>query len=162
MKINNIILCENIFLIIITHINNKTTTINYLHNDTIAITYKSLLYLKQFYRNTITNLRFYLFVIFFLQMHCAYFTLRSVGRHELKFYYIQKKLEFTTPSTILGQGLLVPPPSIRPCPLYFSTYFKSIEKVCQVYNLRNNHIRIPIHFAEKFFFRSSSCFRVRQ
>ena len=40
MKINNV-MCKNILFIIITHI-NKTTTINYLHNDQNFITRKKL------------------------------------------------------------------------------------------------------------------------
>ena len=56
MKVNSI--CRNLFLIIIiTHI-NKTTTINYLQLIFVLLQTSSLLYLKQFYRNLITNLKF--------------------------------------------------------------------------------------------------------
>ena len=57
-------ICKNV-LIIITYI-KKTTTIDYLHND--KMTYKKL---QVYYRNTITNLKFYLFIIFFWKMHWA-------------------------------------------------------------------------------------------
>ena len=51
-----------ICFIIITHI-NKTTTINYSHIDNKFITYKKLDYiLSSFNRNTITNVKLYLFV----------------------------------------------------------------------------------------------------
>ena len=49
------------FFIIITYINKtyiyKTTTVNYLHVDKKLQVYYTLI--KQFYRNAITNLKFY-------------------------------------------------------------------------------------------------------
>ena len=35
-------------------------------------------------------------------------------------------------------------------PTYFFTFLKSIEDCCQHYNLRNTHIRTPVHFHSFF------------
>ena len=69
MKVNNI-MCKNT-VVSITHI-KKTTTINYSHNDNNFITQKKIkvyytyLILKQFYRNTITNLNS-IYLCFFIE-----------------------------------------------------------------------------------------------
>ena len=71
-----------LFSLINIFIHSTTTIMTYLSEHCMCLSEsvgacspeKKLIYIKLFYHNTITNLKFYLFVFFLSKMHCAYTT----------------------------------------------------------------------------------------